>query len=101
MTNDNRSWGYTRIHGALRNVDIEVGRGYDPSSSQRSSDRAGANPRASHLVVGVSQNALARSRRDRLLQIAAKTGSGSIDPRANQMRCLGPFANLKATYVAL
>jgi putative transposase len=27
IANENPSWGYTRIHGALRNLDIKVGRG--------------------------------------------------------------------------
>ena len=27
IANENPSWGYTRIHGALRNLDVKVGRG--------------------------------------------------------------------------
>jgi transposase InsO family protein len=27
MASENPSWGYTRIHGALRNLDIKIGRG--------------------------------------------------------------------------
>jgi hypothetical protein len=27
IARENPSWGYTRIHGALRNMDIKVGRG--------------------------------------------------------------------------
>jgi hypothetical protein len=40
---------------------------HDPADSQGSSDRTGAGPRAAHVLVDVSQSALARSRGQRLL----------------------------------
>jgi len=40
IAHENPSWGYTRIQGALLNLEIKVGRG--TIRSQRSFDRAGA-----------------------------------------------------------
>jgi putative transposase len=57
IAHENPSWGYTRIYGALLNLD-ESGARDDPSHSQRSPDRAGASSGPPHTVVGVSRSAL-------------------------------------------
>jgi putative transposase len=62
IAHENPSWGYTRICGALLNLDVKVGRGTIRRILKRAPDRAGVSSGPPHPVVGVSQSTLENHR---------------------------------------
>ena len=58
MAQENRGWGYTRIQGALANLNHEVGRGTIANVLKRMRHRAVAGAQQTHAMVDLSQGAL-------------------------------------------
>src|SRR4051812_36989955 len=58
MAMENRSWGYTRIQGALANLRHEVGRRHNRQYSARSRPGSGTGPAQGNDLEGIPQGSL-------------------------------------------
>jgi hypothetical protein len=67
MAQENRGWGYTRIQGALANLDHKVGARDDRQCVEAQWHRASARAEPTNAMVDISQGALEGACRERLL----------------------------------
>src|SRR2546422_3247889 len=77
MATDNPAWGYSRIQGALKNLDHRVARKYGRQGAQTQRDPARAGPPV--VVAHLSAGSLERDRRSRLLHDGSLDASWATD----------------------